>query len=210
MYICERFPSCDVYINLFDDKGERLFDLAHLNEVLAQKANIIKRYAYAVVSEDENSFPHRVYAPEESAQYVNSTYIYMILQFLPQCPQCKPNVASWFNIPEEKVYPHRDRFDNYILYLTNVGVSAEEKALPEGITANFDVQSAINYAIEQKKLEYIFESILCGDDRRLFSCSEVEKIRNRLLSKTQPFFDSPDGQGELESWISHVLYNTPF
>lgn len=205
----EKFPSCDLYIKLFDDNGKRLFDSEKLNNILTQKANLIKHYAYTVQDEDIHFYVHRVYAPEESFGYVTPAHIRMNLQFLPQCPQCIPDVASWFHISEEDVCPIWGRCDNSILALTFEGAPTKEKFSPEGITANFDVQSAINYAIEQKKLEYTFDRMLYGNDRRLLPCSEVEKIRNRLLQKTQPFFDSPYGKVELDDWIWQTLFNPP-
>lgn len=210
MYTNEKFQSYDLYIRLFCDKGNRLFDLTQLNDVLTHNANLIKRYAYTVQDEDFHFYVHRVYAPEKSFESVTPAHVRLKLEFLPQCPQSISNVAGWFNIPEEEVCPIRGRFEDSILALTFEGAPTKEKFSSEGITANFDVQCVIDYAIEQAKLEYTFFRILYGNDRRLLPCSEVERIRNRLLQKTQPFFDSPHGKEELEYWISDTLFNTPF
>lgn len=197
MYTSEKFPSCAVYIKMRDNEGNYLFDLDQLNDALAQKSNIIQRYAYIIVNEGSNANSHL-------------TYIHMILQFLPQCPQCKSEVGSWFNISEEDVHPHGKRFYDDILYLAYDGAPPKIRFTPVGIRANFDVQSAIDYAIEQKKLEYIFASMLCGDDHRFLPCSVVEMIRNRLLLKAQSFFDSAYGRAELHYWIVETLFNYPF
>lgn len=206
MYDNEVYCIFQVYIRQVSEDGRTRFELEKLTSILNREDYHVQSFAYAVQEDDVHLHINRVMAPERSGSIVIPAHIRLFLRLGSQYPQCDATIAKWFGVSEEDVFPFRGCWHNAVLALTCEGDPAKGKFSAEGITANFDVQSAIDYAIELKKLEYIFGRMLYGNDRRMLPCSEVERIRNRLLTKTQPFFDSPYGKAELDDWIFESVF----
>lgn len=195
-----------VHIRLKDSDGNKVMDIDRLNSILTAKSNHIIRYAYTVQAEDINWYIHRVYAPEDSGGMVIPAHIDLVIEYA-AAPQSPFVVAKQFgvSIDDMRSFTWGD-WKDAILSLTFNGEPSNEKFSPDGITASFDVQYVIEEAIEDNKMECAVHKMLHGNDNHMFPCSEVEKLRLRILKKTQAFFDTPDGQALFDDWIFNKFF----
>ena len=95
--------SCEIVTRLENDDGEMLFDLDNLSQVLNDKGNCIKEYAYIIHDKDKYTHSDEKRNPEHKEGTLKPKHIHLILRFNRNQPQQFSSIAKWFDIPENFV-----------------------------------------------------------------------------------------------------------
>lgn len=177
--------SCEIVSRLLDDEGQVLFDIDKLPEVLEAKSHVIKDYAYIIHDKDLYTTVDESRNPEHKAGRFKPAHIHLLLRFERSQPQSTRYIAKWFNLGENFVSKINGTFDDAILYLAHLNAPDKAQYDVKDITANFDIQEAVDNANSKDKLGDIIDRILSGEIREY---NKTTKIDTRLL--VYPYPDS--------------------
>ena len=170
--------SCEIVSRLLDDEGQVLFDIDKLPEVLEAKSHVIKDYAFIIHDKDLYTTVDESRNPEHKAGRFKPAHIHLLLRFERSQPQSTRYIAKWFNLGENFVSKINGTFDDAILYLAHLNAPDKAQYDVKDITANFDIQEAIDNANSKDKLGDIIDRILTGEIREYNKTTEID---TRLL-----------------------------
>ena len=210
--------SCEVVTRLNDDKGNPIINMDKIKEVLAEKKNCIRNYAYIIHDKDSFSAEEESKNPAHKAGTLKPAHVHVILRFKANQPQRIHSVATWFNLEDNFVSKIFGRWDDAVLYLTHQNTPTKYQYSVDEVTSNFNIEEAIRKAKERFDLEAILEKILNGEIREYNKASiinhqmliyhakeinEAFKVRAEYLQETRQwrnteviFITGPSGCGK--------------
>lgn len=192
--------SCEIVTRLENDDGEMLFDLDNLSQVLNDKGNCIKEYAYIIHDKDKYTHSDEKRNPEHKEGTLKPKHIHLILRFNRNQPQQFSSIAKWFDIPENFVSKIHGSFADGVMYLIHANAPDKFQYDIEEVTSNFNVQTIIEHEKDKNKLDDILQKILSGEIREYNKTIEIDnlllvyqtrkineafKIRSEYLQATQ-------------------------
>lgn len=170
--------ACEIVSRLNNDDGEVLFDMDKLSEILKAKSHVINNYAYIIHDKDLYTKADESRNPKHKAGEFKPAHIHLVLKFERSQPQKTKYICKWFNLAENFVSKINGTFDDAILYLAHLNAPDKAQYDVKDITANFDIQEAVDNANSKDKLGDIIDRILTGEIREY---NKTTKIDTRLL-----------------------------
>ena len=170
--------ACEIVSRLNNDDGEVLFDMDKLSEILKAKSHVINNYAYIIHDKDLYTKADESRNPKHKAGEFKPAHIHLVLKFERSQPQKTKYICKWFNLGENFVSKINGTFDDAILYLAHLNAPDKSQYDVKDITANFDIQEAVDNANSKDKLGDIIDRILSGEIREY---NKTTKIDTRLL-----------------------------
>ena len=170
--------ACEIVSRLNNDDGEVLFDMDKLSEILKAKSHVINNYAYIIHDKDLYTKADESRNPKHKAGEFKPAHIHLVLKFERSQPQKTKYICKWFNLAENFVSKISGTFDDAILYLAHLNAPDKAQYDVKDITANFDIQEAVDNANSKDKLGDIIDRILTGEIREY---NKTTKIDTRLL-----------------------------
>lgn len=166
--------ACEIVSRLNNDDGEVLFDMDKLSEILKAKSHVINNYAYIIHDKDLYTKADESRNPKHKAGEFKPAHIHLVLKFERSQPQKTKYICKWFNLAENFVSKINGTFDDAILYLAHLNAPDKAQYDVKDITANFDIQEAIDNANSKDKLSSIVDRILSGEIREYNKTTEID------------------------------------
>lgn len=168
--------SCEIVSRLKNDEGEVIFDLEKLPQILKEKDNILREYAYIIHNMDIYTEADESKNPEHKAGTLKPEHIHLLLRFERSQPQNTKYICKWFNIPENFVSKIHGKFEDAILYLIHLNAPDKFPYDISDITANFNVDTIIENAESKSKFQEIIMRILNGEIREYNKTLEIDNM----------------------------------
>lgn len=168
--------SCEIVSRLKNNSGEILFDVEKLPEILADKSNCIKEYAYIIHNKDLYTEADESRNSEHKAGTFKPEHIHLIMRFERNQPQQFSSISKWFNIPNNFVSTIHGKFEDAVLYLAHINAPDKAQYNIEDITANFNVETIINNIENKSKFQEIIKRILNGEIREYNKTLEIDNM----------------------------------
>lgn len=168
--------SCEIVSRLKNNSGEILFDVEKLPEILADKSNCIKEYAYIIHNKDLYTEADESRNSEHKAGTLKPEHIHLIMRFERNQPQQFSSISKWFNIQDNFVSKIHGTFEDAILYLSHINAPDKAQYSIEDITANFNVETIINNIENKSKFQDIIKRILNGEIREYNKTLEIDNM----------------------------------
>lgn len=175
--------SCEVVSNLNADNGTTLFDMEKLPSILEKKANVIKDYAYIIHDQDTYTADDEKADPEHKAGTLKAPHIHLLLRFERNQTQQFKDIAKWFGLEPQFASKIRKNWEDAVLYLIHENAPDKHQYSVEDVTSNFNVQTIIDHAKEQIKLNRILSKILTGEIREYNKTLEIDNLTLVYQSK---------------------------
>lgn len=166
----------EVVCNLEDGEGNLLWDFDLMNRVLAEKANVIEKYAYIIHDKDTYSPEEETKNPEHKAGSLKKSHIHLACSFQKNQPQHFESIAKWFNVPSNFVSKIKGRWENCMLYLIHKNAPEKYQYEISEVTANFDYKAAVEVANKADYLSSVFERILSGEIREYNKTLQIDQM----------------------------------
>lgn len=168
--------SCEIVTRLKNNNGETLFDIEKLPEILANKSNCIKEYAYIIHNMDLYTEADESKNPEHKAGTLKPEHIHLIMRFERNQPQQFSCISKWFNIQDNFVSKIHGKWTDAVLYLTHYNSPDKYQYNSEAIISNFNVQTFIEHEKNKSVLEEVLQKILSGEIREYNKTLEIDNL----------------------------------
>lgn len=168
--------SCEVVTRLQDDNGNVFLDMDRLKQVLYERSNCIKEYAYIIHNQDTYTAEEETRNPCHKEGALKPPHIHLLMRFERKQPQQFSSVAGWFDLETQCISKIKGRWEDAVLYLTHKNAPSKFQYSPEEVIANFNVQTIIDHAMERKKLDTILNKILSGEIREYNKTIEIDNL----------------------------------
>lgn len=168
--------SCEIVTRLNDDDGNILFDMDKLPFILAQKADAVKDFAYIIHDRDTYTVKDEEKDSTHKAGTLRHPHIHLIMRFERNQVQQFKSIGGWFGLDSQFVSKVKRRWEDAVLYLMHLNAPSKYQYSPEEVTANFNVQTIVDHAVERKKLDFILTQILNGEIREYNKTLEIDNL----------------------------------
>lgn len=166
---------CEIETRLCDDEGNPFITIEQLEEVIKNKSNCIKYYAFILHDKD-------AYSDEEAEKMgvppgtLKPPHIHCLLKFIKNQTQHMEDIAKWFSL-QKSCIQKIGRWSSACAYLIHANALGKFQYSLEEVTANFDIATEIEKAINlERDVEEIIEAILDGSIREYNKAAEIDGL----------------------------------
>ena len=168
--------ACEIVSKLQDAEGNSLFDMDVLPRILAQKATAVKDYAYIIHDQDTYTATDEEANPAHKAGAIKPAHIHLLMRFERNQPQQFDSIAGWFGLEAQFVSKIKGKWQDAVLYLIHANAPEKFQYDANDVIANFNIQTTVDHAKDQQKLDAILSSILTGDIREYNKTLKIDNL----------------------------------
>lgn len=163
---------CEIVTNL-EKEGQPLFDLDNMKKVLSERT-CIAQHCYIIHDQDTYTDAEEKRNPDHKAGELKAAHIHLLMRF--NQPQHIPNIAKWFNIPENFVQKIHGSWEDACLYQIHANAPDKYQYPPEAVTCNFDFQKILEKKDTKTELDKVLQRILDGEIREYNRTQEIDNF----------------------------------